>query len=148
MLGRVRASPISSLELLELERPSPKIIKHDSLSIYESTLLKLKQGSHCNPSCNPEDSGKMDAYCTMAVDLPEEKTMTADADCSSTDSFPNSTSTFQSTGSSKEPGSRNMSIIYFFSKFKSSQHAHNLNDKEVMIIEYSSSSSGSPTSSS
>ncbi|EYU23155.1 hypothetical protein MIMGU_mgv1a020033mg, partial [Erythranthe guttata] len=74
MFGRVRASPISSLELLEMERPPSKIIKHDSLSIYESTLLKLKQGSHCNPRYNPEDS------CTMATDSPGEGITAADAD--------------------------------------------------------------------
>ncbi|KAI3454975.1 hypothetical protein Pfo_011638 [Paulownia fortunei] len=151
MLGRVRASPMSSLELLEMERLPSKIIKHDSLSIYESTLLKLKQGSQCNPRCNPEDSARMETYCTMETDSPEaEEAMTTNADCSSNDSFPNSSSSFQSTGSSKEQGSRNMSILYFFSKYKSSQHAQNSNDKEMMVIEsgYSSSSSVSPTSSS
>ncbi|KAJ4973383.1 hypothetical protein NE237_006557 [Protea cynaroides] len=42
MLGRVRASP---LDCSELERPSPKIIKSDALSIYEATLEKLRLGS-------------------------------------------------------------------------------------------------------
>ncbi|MCL7048522.1 hypothetical protein MKW94_004361 [Papaver nudicaule] len=40
MFGRVRAT---SLDSLELERP--KIIKHDSHSIYEITLQKLRLGS-------------------------------------------------------------------------------------------------------
>ncbi|PIN12391.1 hypothetical protein CDL12_14996 [Handroanthus impetiginosus] len=148
MLGRVRASP-SSLELLEMERPPSKIIKHDSLSIYESTLLKLKQGSHCNSRSSPECSAQVDAYCAMATESPEEA-MT-DADCSSTDSFPDSSSSFQSTGSSKEQDSKNVSILYLFSKYKSSKHAQNSNnDKEVMVIKtgFGSSSSVFPTSSS
>ncbi|XP_011073003.1 uncharacterized protein LOC105158076 [Sesamum indicum] len=146
MLGRVRASPMGSLELLEMERPNSKIIKHDSLSIYESTLMKLKQGSHCNPRCNPEDSARTDPDCTnMATSSPEEA-VSSDADCCSTDSFPNSIPCFQSTGPLKAQGNRNMSILYFFSKYKSSQsqHAQSSNDKEEMAIEsgYSSSSSG------
>ncbi|KAL7099223.1 hypothetical protein ACP275_09G069700 [Erythranthe tilingii] len=141
MFGRVRASPISSLELLEMERPPSKIIKHDSLSIYESTLLKLKQGSHCNPRYNPEDS------CTMATDSPEEG-ITAAADCTSSDSISGDSSvSFQSTVcSSNEKRSKNMSIHYLFSKYKSSQDAHNnSNEKEAMAVEsgYSSSSSSS-----
>ncbi|GER31988.1 two-component response regulator-like PRR73 [Striga asiatica] len=140
MLGRVRASTMCSLELLEMERPPPKITKHDSLSIYESTLLKLKQGSHCNPSCSTEDSATIDndTHCIMTTDLPNEAAITTDADCSS-----NSSSVFQSTDSSREQGSKNRSILYFFSKCKSSQHARDLNEKEVMIIDYSSSSSSS-----
>ncbi|VFQ97873.1 unnamed protein product [Cuscuta campestris] len=45
MLGRVRRPSISSLEQLEMERQPPKLIKTDSLSVYETTLLKLKEGS-------------------------------------------------------------------------------------------------------
>ncbi|CAA0806951.1 Unknown protein [Striga hermonthica] len=92
---------MSSLELLEMERPPPKIIKHDSLSIYESTLLKLKQGSHCNPSCRTEDSVKNDndTHCIMTTDLQNEAAITANSDSSS-----NSSSDFQSTGSSREQG--------------------------------------------
>lgn len=42
MLGRVRPlSSSSSSSLDSLERPSPKIIKHDSLSIYGILLLFL-----------------------------------------------------------------------------------------------------------
>ncbi|KAL8042554.1 hypothetical protein ABFS82_09G062200 [Erythranthe guttata] len=141
MFGRVRASPISSLELLEMERPPSKIIKHDSLSIYESTLLKLKQGSHCNPRYNPEDS------CTMATDSPGEGITAADADCTSSDSISGDSSvSFQSTlCSSNEKGSKNMSILYLFSKYKSTQHSHNSNETEAMAVEsgYSSSSSSS-----
>ncbi|KAL8456808.1 hypothetical protein ACS0TY_034882 [Phlomoides rotata] len=117
MLGRVRASSISSLELLEMERPPSKITKHDSLSIYESTLLKLKQGSHCNPTNNPEEPSSANASCIMSIDSPEEA-MTTDADFSS-----------------KEQSSKNMSILHFFSKCKNSQHANNSNNKEVMVIE-------------
>ncbi|KAK4436889.1 hypothetical protein Salat_0022800 [Sesamum alatum] len=149
MLGRVRASPMGSLELLEMERPNSKIIKHDSLSIYESTLMKLKQGSHCNPRCNPEDSARADPYSTIMTTSSPEEAVTSDADCCSTDSFPNSTPCFQSTGPLKAQGNRNMSILYYFSKYKSSPHAQSSNDKEEMAIEsgYYSSSSGSNMSS-
>ena len=41
MLGRVRPLSSSSSSLESLERPSPKIVKHDSLSIYGILLLFL-----------------------------------------------------------------------------------------------------------
>lgn len=107
--------------------------------VVESTLLKLKQGSQCNTRSNPEDS-KMDA-----TDSAGEAT-TADADCSSNDSTCGESSiSFQSTYSSKE--SRNMSILYFFSKCKSPRSSK---DKEAMAVEsgYSSSSSSVSTTSS
>ncbi|KAH6828279.1 hypothetical protein C2S53_017844 [Perilla frutescens var. hirtella] len=146
MFGRVRASPATSLELLESERSHCKIIKHDSLSIYESTLLKLKQGSQCNPK---EDSFTTDDICIMAIDSPEEG-MTAGAGCSSTESLPESSSSIQSTAYSNEEAKMNMSILHFFSKQKSATRTENSIDTESMVIEtgYSSSSSVSPVSSS
>ncbi|KAG8379412.1 hypothetical protein BUALT_Bualt07G0085800 [Buddleja alternifolia] len=125
-----------------MERPPSKIIKHHSLSIYESTLLKLKQGSHCNPSTNPEDSARMYEHCSMET----EEAMTSDADCSSTDC-----SSFKSTDSSKEQECRNISILYLFSKYKASQqNEQRTNEKEVVMTVESDSSSScsvSPTSS-
>ncbi|XP_042012980.1 uncharacterized protein LOC121761396 [Salvia splendens] len=114
MFGRVRPAPISSLEPLESQRSSIKIIKHDSLSIYESTLLKLKQGSRCNPICDPEDNSRNDAVCIMAIDSPEEA-VSAGAGCSSTESLPMSSSSDQSTAFSNEAAKTNMSILHFFS---------------------------------
>ncbi|CAH9135160.1 unnamed protein product [Cuscuta epithymum] len=58
MLGRVRRPSISSLEQLELERQPPRLTKTDSLSIYETTLLKLREGSRrCEISSCLEDLG-------------------------------------------------------------------------------------------
>ncbi|CAI9768531.1 unnamed protein product [Fraxinus pennsylvanica] len=121
MLGRVRPSSINSLELLELERPNSKIIKDDSLSIYEATLLKLKQGSLRNPSIVVENSmGTEDVNCTMASDSKEPEAMTLEADFSSTDSLP-VPSSCESTGTSKEQGTKSLSILCLFSRYKDSQ---------------------------
>ncbi|KAL1540861.1 hypothetical protein AAHA92_25152 [Salvia divinorum] len=148
MFGRVRPAPISSLEPLESQRSSIKIIKHDSLSIYESTLLKLKQGSRCNPICDPEDYSRKDAICIMAIDSPEEA-VSAGAGCSSTESLPKASSSDQSTVFSNEVAKTNMSILHFFSKHKSTTHTRSSSDTESMATEsgYSSSSSVSPSSS-
>ncbi|XP_057806844.1 uncharacterized protein LOC131021599 [Salvia miltiorrhiza] len=148
MFGRVRLAPVNSLEPLESERSSCKIIKHDSLSIYESTLLKLKQGSRSNPSFNPEDYARTDAFCIMAIDSAEEA-VSASAGCSSTESLPKSSSSDQSTASSNAEATTNMSILHFFSKHKSTTHTRNSSDTESMAIEsgYSSSSSVSLSSS-
>lgn len=116
--------------------------------VVESTLLKLKQGSRCNLSCNPEDYARTDASCIMAIDLPEEA-VSAGAGCSSTESLPKSSSSDQSTGSSNEEAKMNMSILHFFSKHKSLTHTRSSSDTELMAIESadSSSSSVSPSSS-
>ncbi|KAL6555647.1 hypothetical protein OROHE_007319 [Orobanche hederae] len=132
MFGRVRASPVSSSEPLDSERLSCKIIKHDSLSIYESTLLKLKQGgSRCNPSIYSKDSARTDAFCIVAIDDAPEESVTAGASRISTDSRPESSSSVQSTASSpsssNEGPNTNMSILHFFSKHKSVMMTHTRN---------------------
>ncbi|XP_073035444.1 uncharacterized protein [Primulina eburnea] len=149
MLGRVRASPISSLELLEMERSSSKISKHDSLSIYESTLLKLKQGSQCCQRSTSEGSATTYTHSTIATHPPEE--VMSNADCSSAESSPNPSGISRSAHSSNEKQSTNMSILCMFSNYKISKHAESSADTKYMDIEscYSSSSSGfSPTSNS
>ncbi|KAL2459582.1 uncharacterized protein Fot_54831 [Forsythia ovata] len=118
MLGRVRPSSIGSLGLLELERPNSKLIKDDCLSIYETTLLKLKRGSLCNPSLAPENSTGTDENCTMESDLTEQEAMPINADRSSTDSLPISSSC-ESTGT--DQGTKSLSILYLFSRYKNSQ---------------------------
>ncbi|KAL3839049.1 hypothetical protein ACJIZ3_023640 [Penstemon smallii] len=145
MLGRVRASPMESLEILEMQRPPSKIIKHDSLSIYEATLLKLKQGSHCNPTQTTGDS----AQCAMETDsLEEVETITNSADSSSTDSLTSSSCNFQP----RQYEGRDVSILYMFSKYKRSRHDQSPNVRNLIPVSGSSSSSSSvscsPTSSS
>ncbi|XP_022883716.1 uncharacterized protein LOC111400539 [Olea europaea var. sylvestris] len=120
MLGRVRPSSINSLGLLELERPNSKIIKDDSLSIYERTLLKLKQGSLRNPSIAVENSMGTDVNCTIASDSTEQEAMTIEGNFSSIDSLPVS-SNCESTGTSKEQGTKSLSILCLFSRYKDSQ---------------------------
>ncbi|CAA2987325.1 Hypothetical predicted protein [Olea europaea subsp. europaea] len=120
MLGRVRPSSINSLGLLELERPNSKIIKDDSLSIYERTLLKLKQGSLRNPSIAVENSMGTDVNCTIASDSTEQEAMTIEGNFSSIDSLPVS-SNCESTDTSKEQGTKSLSILCLFSRYKDSQ---------------------------
>ncbi|KAF8100098.1 hypothetical protein N665_0231s0036 [Sinapis alba] len=82
MFGRLRPPPSSPDSL---ERYPAKIIKDDRLSVYESTLLKLKQGSRLdtvgpsseseieNPSSSSDDvtlcNGSDDAIGYSAVDV-------------------------------------------------------------------------------
>ncbi|RZC77591.1 hypothetical protein C5167_001775 [Papaver somniferum] len=72
MFGRVRAAASNSLDSLELERPFPsKIIKDDSLSIYEITLQKLRLGSRraLIPSAST-DTLNASATEAMRIDIP------------------------------------------------------------------------------
>ncbi|PIA25182.1 hypothetical protein AQUCO_12300016v1 [Aquilegia coerulea] len=69
MLGRVRASP-SSLESLELERPSSKLIKGDALSIYEATLEKLRLGSRRALRSSSVETMQIDAPTSSASASP------------------------------------------------------------------------------
>ncbi|XP_051125524.1 uncharacterized protein LOC127247625 [Andrographis paniculata] len=145
MLGKVRASSMSSLEQLEMERPPSKAVKHDTLSIYESTLLKLKQGSRCNQ----EDPAAMD---TCAITGSPETVMLSNASCSSADSCTTPSPSFQSTESSKESQSQNKSILYFFTKYNNSKEVPKISSgNEAMAVEvldyYPSSCSTSTASS-
>ncbi|KDO69329.1 hypothetical protein CISIN_1g047698mg, partial [Citrus sinensis] len=54
MLGRVRAASSTPYDL-ELERMPSKLIKDDSLSIYEATLMKLKLGARRDLGPPPEE---------------------------------------------------------------------------------------------
>ncbi|XP_059655133.1 uncharacterized protein LOC132302314 [Cornus florida] len=144
MLGRVRPSS-SSLECLELERSPPKIIKDDSLSIYETTLMKLRQGSQRDLSSLSENS--MNAYIssTSASIPPYEEALTIDYDCSSA-SISRSDIVCQSLSTLKEPQKRNLSILYLFSRYKSSRKAPSSPDEAMAIENGCSSSSVSPES--
>ncbi|KAI3890312.1 hypothetical protein MKX03_028867 [Papaver bracteatum] len=105
MFGRVRAAASDSLDSLELERPfSSKIIKDDSLSIYEITLQKLRLGSRraLIPSASTDTSNASTTEA-MRIDIPPASS--ADTlNASSTESMkidalpPPSTSTPSSSG--------------------------------------------------
>ncbi|XAR67927.1 hypothetical protein NMG60_11002869 [Bertholletia excelsa] len=82
MLGRVRPSP-SSLECLELERPATKIIKDDSLSIYEATLAKLREGSRRALVPLSEQAHGTDESSISASNSSSEEDMAVEISCSS-----------------------------------------------------------------
>ncbi|CAK8562919.1 unnamed protein product [Lathyrus sativus] len=94
MFGRIRASP-SSLDSLEGSPPS-KILKDDSFSIYEATLMKLKLGAKRDkpPIQTKEkeftndftviDEGNMDVDCTPATAVAEASSSIGDNDDAAT----------------------------------------------------------------
>ncbi|XVF11605.1 hypothetical protein REPUB_Repub08aG0041500 [Reevesia pubescens] len=161
MFGRVRASPSSS-PLDSLETPPSKIIKDDSLSIYEATLMKLKLGSRhpisppvvtedadCPSETVPEathdlssetmnveatcSSGTVSRSCQDEISSNEEA-MVIDTDCSSATAS-NSSSDCQSTGNlNSQQRSEGVSILHLFSKFKGYQLAPTIG-REAMMIE-------------
>lgn len=126
----------------------------------EATLMKLKHGSQrdispsaamemeseddCVSSVIPKDcaddhSSHHAEGTSQLVSSNEEMLMMTDTDCSST-SILTGSSDIQSTGSMEQQQSRNMSIQYLFSKFKSSGQAKRLSQEEIMIAENSDSS--------
>ncbi|KAJ6374439.1 hypothetical protein OIU78_030040 [Salix suchowensis] len=142
MFGRVR---VSSSSLDSLERPSSKILKEDSLSIYEATLMKLKLGSHRDQSSPFEETVDMESESSSTtsassfmesnnssttalkslqhvITSPDEEVMTLDSDRSSA-SDQLSFSSMQSTGDSKDQRSRNVSVLFLFSKYTNSRQA-------------------------
>ncbi|KAL8140852.1 hypothetical protein V2J09_006873 [Rumex salicifolius] len=134
MFGRVRASPLP-VEFLELERLPSKMLKDDSLSVYEATILKLKQGSRKTVSSPEEmvDRVIQDSNQSSAI---SGESMSSDLSSVSEGAITESSSeTFSSTerqgityvsdsdssiSTTKE--SRNMSIQYLFSKYKQSSY--------------------------
>ncbi|KAK1571966.1 hypothetical protein Q3G72_025532 [Acer saccharum] len=152
MFGRVRAAS-STLDTLELERAPSKLFKDDSLSIYEATIMKLKLGSQRNLDPPSEIAMGTESGCASAdvpkccgdgLSSPHHDTKMMDTDCSSANSLSTS-SDCQSTGSLKQHQSRNVSVLYLFSKYKSSGQAK----EEVTTIQDDdgSSLSLSPSSS-
>ncbi|CAI8583802.1 unnamed protein product [Vicia faba] len=94
MFGRIRASP-SSLDILEGSPPS-KILKDDSFSIYEATLMKLKLGAKREkPSIQTKeneftddfsviDEGNMEVDFTTATAIAEASSSIGDNDDTAT----------------------------------------------------------------
>ncbi|KAK3225163.1 hypothetical protein Dsin_005025 [Dipteronia sinensis] len=142
MFGRVRAAS-STLDTLELDRAPSKLIKDDSLSIYEATLMKLKLGSQRNLDPSLEEMAMGTESGCASADVPKccghHDTKMMDTDCSSA----NSLSTYSDC--LKQHQSRNVSVLYLFSKYKSSGQAK----EEVTTIQDDdgSSVSLSPSSS-
>ncbi|MED6220512.1 hypothetical protein PIB30_045499 [Stylosanthes scabra] len=151
MFGRIRAASSSSLDTLD-GSPS-KILKDDSFSIYEATLLKLKLGakrgdvsaqavemdetrddssasSSCveeadvNPNCNNPASASISQITEITM---------MDTDCSSSD---NNASTGNNTGQTSH---NNVSILRFF-KVKEPANSTVSSEKEGSSGSVSSSS--------
>ncbi|XP_076901959.1 uncharacterized protein LOC143556557 [Bidens hawaiensis] len=149
MLGRVRTCSLSSLEVLEMERtPSFKLLKDDSLSIYEKTLLKLQQGSQLSLPSISEESTKTSTSPSMSIVQSNEASMTVNAaeHCASTGSF-SSLGDSQSLIISKEESCGNLSVLHMFSKYKASRNKKiiSCDDSAMEVEDYGSSASLSPS---
>ncbi|KAF4395047.1 hypothetical protein G4B88_017917 [Cannabis sativa] len=148
--SRRRASfSSSSLESFDLDRPKSKIIKEDSLSVYEATLVKLKLGSQRNLSSLPKNESDVDGglgSCSnslepMKIDLKSpsasgseftsslnelEEVVTMDTDyLSQSDSVKNSKHKEESIAS----------IFYLFSKFKNAKKAVIISPEDSLAVE-------------
>ncbi|KAJ0709261.1 hypothetical protein HanRHA438_Chr09g0423741 [Helianthus annuus] len=119
MLGRMRTCSLSSLEVLEMERTPSKLLKDDSLSIYEKTLLKLQQGSQLDLSSIPEEAATNTSTSPLVSTVSSNMTVDA-ADCASTGSFIGSGGS-QSMNISKEEPRGNLSVIDMFSRYRASR---------------------------
>ncbi|KAG7019722.1 hypothetical protein SDJN02_18685, partial [Cucurbita argyrosperma subsp. argyrosperma] len=145
MFGRVRSS--SSVD--SLERPPSKVLKDDRLSIYETTLRKLKLGSQLNSilptakddaledgetnscSCSSRTEAMKTEACNSPACFPKgshelanptkEDLITVDSDYStSTTSTHEASRDCQSTEHSTQQRRMKNSIKYLFSKYKNS----------------------------
>ncbi|CAN4087939.1 unnamed protein product [Withania somnifera] len=141
MLGRVRRSTISSLEQLELERPSSKakLIKADSLSVYETTLMKLREGSRRDTSFPEESLVDGSTCCITSGGSPKEE-----ASINSSSEHLEDTSNCLPTGSRETKS--NISLVYMFSRYRSSQCAGGKNEEDAMVIEDNTCSTNSSLS--
>ncbi|KAI7740385.1 hypothetical protein M8C21_012732 [Ambrosia artemisiifolia] len=131
-----------------MERTPSKLLKDDSLSIYEKTLLKLQQGSQLDLSSVPEESTKTSmspSVSTVSSNSEPSLTMNA-ADCASPVSFPGSGSS-QSMNISKEEPRGNLSVIAMFSRYKASRSDKIISsdDSAMEIEDYGFSANTSPS---
>jgi len=126
----------------------------------EATLMKLKLGSQRDQSSPFEETVEMESESSTTsassfvesnntsttalkslqhvITSPDEEVMTIDSDSSSNDQL--SFSAMQSTGDSKDQRSRNVSVLYLFSKYNYSRQALTPSG-EAMLIASSCSAS-------
>ncbi|KAL9235570.1 hypothetical protein vseg_010318 [Gypsophila vaccaria] len=125
MFGIIRPSP-SPVESLEQERPPSKLLKDDSLSIYEVTMMKLKQGARqsliSEHSSSPMSQDAMDIESSVNVsqDVSANSGLSSEArsvvlDCSSDSSC----ASVLSCPSEEVKKSKSVSIQYLFSRYTS-----------------------------
>ncbi|XP_010426345.1 PREDICTED: uncharacterized protein LOC104711343 [Camelina sativa] len=115
MFGRLRPPP-SSPDCLE--RYPAKIIKDDPLSVYESTLLKLKQGSKLETSSETEGEENMSSSSSQVFSSDSKSGDTHDA-----------TMAIDSSESSKQLKNKNPSVLSMFCKYKNQAQARNMKTK-------------------
>ncbi|KAF7833948.1 uncharacterized protein G2W53_008807 [Senna tora] len=165
MFGRIRASPSSSDTL---EGSPSKILKHDSFSIYEATLMKLKMGAQRDLSAFSKESDEnindsatsssileginVESNCvagsaSSSQHIQGDDMMIIDRDCSSLSTSPSSDQV--SIGTWEQPRRNDVSIVHFFSKLKDSRRASNTSYGEAVSTENScpASISSSPSES-
>ncbi|KHN14081.1 uncharacterized protein LOC114393332 [Glycine soja] len=125
MFGRIRAST-SSLDTLD-GSPS-KILKDDTFSIYEATLMKLKLGARRDTSEVTNDSS-VNSPCAEEANLKPDLNPATSTSCSETtmmdtesDNSSPRVSDHVSSGNSEQRKQSNVSILYFF-KVQDTGHA-------------------------
>ncbi|KAL8118475.1 hypothetical protein AgCh_016120 [Apium graveolens] len=136
MLGRMRISSWSSLEELEMERSaSSKHIKDDSLSIYETTLMKLKEGSRRNTNLENLDSKGIGVDNDVA-NLPPivEEAEMLDTDCTSSVTSTNQ-SDCQPISIKKQQQNKSISIISLFARYKNTHYGSGSPDQKAVVVE-------------
>ncbi|KAG7560112.1 hypothetical protein ISN45_Aa05g016650 [Arabidopsis thaliana x Arabidopsis arenosa] len=111
MFGRLRPPP-SPPDCLE--RYPAKIIKDDALSVYESTLLKLKHGS-TRLDISPETEGEVNLLSSSHV-------LSSDTQLGDT----HDAMAIDSCESSKQLKNKNPSVPSMFSKYKNQAQARNM----------------------
>ncbi|WCJ36215.1 hypothetical protein M5689_017428 [Euphorbia peplus] len=163
MFGRVRRASPSSLD--SFDTPPSKIFKDDPLSIYETTLIKLKQGSQrdliplpmetMETECESEtmesticSSGNACESSNHLVSSSNDEDMVIDTDTSSSTSILSSSSVSQSICEPKQERSKNASVLYLFSKYSITRHALNSSQGELMMTQATNGSRASSPSSS
>ncbi|KAK8471356.1 hypothetical protein PHAVU_003G208400 [Phaseolus vulgaris] len=147
MFGRIRAST-SSLETLE-GSPS-KILKDDTLSIYEATLMKLKIGARLDTSEVIDDSS-VSSPCAKEANQPDfnpESTSSPETTMMDTESDNSSprVSDIVSSGDSEQRRQVNLSILNFFKVVDTGHERASSSVKTTTSTESGSSESISSTS--
>uniref|UniRef100_A0A1J3GTU8 Uncharacterized protein n=1 Tax=Noccaea caerulescens TaxID=107243 RepID=A0A1J3GTU8_NOCCA len=128
MFGRLRPPP-SSPDCLE--RYPAKIIKDDPLSVYESTLLKLKQGSRLDsvgPLSETETenlSSSSNSVETSAVCMDTQGEANDVTLCNGSDAMAIDLGSGQCE-SSKQQKNKNPSVLSMFCRYKDLSQARNL----------------------
>ncbi|XP_010550718.1 PREDICTED: uncharacterized protein LOC104821506 [Tarenaya hassleriana] len=142
MFGRFRPPP-SSPDCLE--RSPAKIIKDDPLSVYESTLLKLKQGSRLNIGPCPETSYETEAENAPSPDSAERADPSTSSDTRHSHvtllhvhetMVIDSGSDGQESGeSSKQPKNKNPSVLGMFCRYNDLIRARSMSREEDTMTE-------------